>query len=243
MHMRGLPPSTKQVLLVDDDRDLMDLLVWGVKRAGLEALPAYDGPTGLRLFKERQPDLVVLDINLGGPNGLEVLKELRQHSQVPVIMLTALDSEDDKVRGLQQGADDYVTKPFSLRELMARINAHLRRSRQTESTPRAPEAQLTVGPLTLNPAERTVTRNGELVNLTRTEFEFLRCLMLRAGTVVPTATLLKEVWNYPHDQSGADLVRVTLFRLRQKLEEDPARPTLLHTSPGVGVLLKPQPSP
>jgi CheY-like chemotaxis protein len=125
---RGTRRGPIKILIVDDDRELVDLLAFALQRAGLEPLRAHDGSTALRLFKEQQPSLVVLDINLGSSNGLEVLRQLRRKSQVPVIMLTAADSEEDKVRGLELGADDYLTKPFSHRELIARIRAQLRRN-------------------------------------------------------------------------------------------------------------------
>ncbi len=229
-----------QILLVDDDRELIDLLAFALKRAGLEPLAAYDAQTAVRLFDEKRPDLAILDINLGGSSGLEVLRALRRRSQLPVIMLTALDSEEDKVRGLELGADDYLTKPFSHRELIARIRAQLRRSGQDWSVRRAPEARLQVGPLVLDLAEHSVTKNGQGVSLTVTEFRLLHCLMTHAGSVVPTAALLKQVWGY-QDAGGTDVVRVTVHRLRRKLEPDPRRPSLLHTVPGVGVLLKAEP--
>jgi len=218
-----------RILLVDDDRELIDLLAFALKRAGLEPIAAHDARAAVRIFEERQPDLVVLDINLGASSGLDVLKELRRRSQLPVIMLTALDSEEDKVRGLEAGADDYLTKPFSHRELVARIRAQLRR--------RAPETRLQVGTVTLNLAEHSVTKSGQQVSLTVTEFRLLHCLMTNAGTVVPTGTILKQVWGY-QEAGGSDVVRVTVHRLRRKLEHDPTRPLLLHTIPGVGVLLK-----
>lgn len=226
-----------RILLVDDDRELIDLLAFALKRAGLEPIAAYDASAALRLFEERRPDLVVLDINLGASSGLEVLKELRKRAQLPVIMLTALDSEEDKVRGLELGADDYLTKPFSHRELIARIRAQLRRSGQEWPARKAPETRLEVGSITLDMAEHSVTKSGQQVSLTVTEFRLLHCLMTNAGTVVPTGTLLKQVWGY-HDPGGSDVVRVTVHRLRRKLEQDPSRPNLLHTIPGVGVLLK-----
>src|ERR1700737_367527 len=130
-----------RILLVDDDRELIDLLAFALKRAGLEPVGAHDAVSALRLFDERKPDLVVLDINLGASSGLEVLKDLRRRSQLPVIMLTPLDSEEDKVRGLEAGADDYLTKPFSHRELIARIRAQLRRSGQEGPAGRAPETR------------------------------------------------------------------------------------------------------
>src|SRR5205085_3382697 len=142
--------------------------------------------------EERQPDLVVLDINLGAASGLEVLKDLRRRSQLPVIMLTAPDSEEDKVRGLEAGADDYLTKPFSHRELIARIRAQLRRSGQEWPVKRAPETRLEVGTIVLDLAEHSVTKAGLQVSLTVTEFRLLHCLMSNAGRVVPTADLLKQ---------------------------------------------------
>ncbi|MGI9146852.1 MAG: response regulator transcription factor [Chloroflexota bacterium] len=225
-----------RILLVDDDRELIDLLAFALKRAGLDPIGAHDAVTALRLLDERTPDLVVLDINLGASSGLEVLKELRRRSQLPVIMLTALDSEEDKVRGLEAGADDYLTKPFSHRELVARIRAHLRRSGREMPVRRAPEMRLQVGSITLDLAQHSVTKSGQAVSLTVTEFRLLHCLMTNAGTVVRTGTLLTQVWGY-NDPGGSDVVRVTVHRLRRKLEQDPARPQLLHTIPGVGVRL------
>jgi DNA-binding response OmpR family regulator len=232
-----LTGSAVRILLVDDDRELIDLLAFALKRGGLDPIGAHDAATALRLFDERKPDLVVLDINLGASSGLDVLRELRRRSPLPVIMLTALDSEEDKVRGLEAGADDYLTKPFSHRELIARIRAQLRRSGQEWPVRRAPETRLEVGSITLDLAEHSVTKSGQPVSLTVTEFRLLHCLMTNAGTVVPTATLLKQVWGY-NDPGGSDVVRVTVHRLRRKLEQDPARPQLLHTIPGVGVRLK-----
>jgi DNA-binding response OmpR family regulator len=226
-----------RILLVDDDRELIDLLAFALKRAGLDPEAAHDRTSALRLFDERKPDLVVLDINLGASSGLDVLKELRKRSSLPVIMLTALDSEEDKVRGLEAGADDYLTKPFSHRELIARIRAQLRRSGQAWPTRKAPETRLEVGSITLDLAEHSVTKAGQQVSLTVTEFRLLHCLMSNAGRVVATSDLLKQVWGY-QDPGGSDVVRVTVHRLRRKLEQDPARPHLLHTIPGVGVLLK-----
>jgi len=224
------------ILLVDDDRELIDLLAFALKRAGLDPIGAHDAVTAMRLFEARNPDLVVLDINLGASSGLEVLKDLRRRSQLPVILLTALDSEEDKIRGLEAGADDYLTKPFSHRELIARIRAQLRRSGLERSVRRAPETRLHVGSITLDLAEHSVTKSGQPLSLTVTEFRLLHCLMTNAGAVVPTGTLLKQVWGY-NDPGGSDVVRVTVHRLRRKLEEDPARPQLLHTIPGVGVRL------
>src|SRR5205085_5739851 len=140
-----------RILLVDDDRELIDLLAFALKRAGLEPIAAHDASAALRLFEERDPDLVVLDINLGASSGLDVLREIRRRAQLPVIMLTALDSEEDKVRGLELGADDYLTKPFSHRELIARIRAQLRRSGQEwQPARRTPETRIEVGSIILD---------------------------------------------------------------------------------------------
>jgi two-component system response regulator VicR len=229
-----------RILLVDDDRELIDLLAFALKRSGLEPLAAYDAASALRMFEQRQPDLVVLDINLGASSGLDVLKQLRQRATLPVIMLTALDSEEDKVRGLEAGADDYLTKPFSHRELIARIRAQLRRSGREWQARRVSETRFEFGGITLDLAEHSVTKAGQQVSLTVTEFRLLHCLMANAGSVVSTNTLLKQVWGY-QDAGGSDVVRVTVHRLRRKLEQDPSRPALLHTVPGVGVLLKAEP--
>jgi DNA-binding response OmpR family regulator len=225
------------ILLVDDDRELTELLAFSLRQAGLEPIAAHDATGALRCFEQRDPDLLVLDINLGGSSGLDVLKELRRRGAVPVIMLTALDSEEDKVRGLEAGADDYVTKPFSHRELIARIRAQLRRSGREWTSRRAHEVRLQVGSVTLDLADHSVTRAGQPVSLTVTEFRLLHCLLTNAGTIVPTNELLKRVWGYQHS-GGSDVVRVTVHRLRRKLKYDASRPKLLYTIPGVGVLLK-----
>lgn len=232
-----------KLLIIDDDRDLVELLSFALTRAGFSVLAAYDAPGALTLIESEQPALAVLDINLGGWNGLELLGEVRRRSTLPVIMLTAHNSEDDKVRALEGGADDYVTKPFSHRELVARIRAHLRRA-DAETAPAAPPvpSRLSVGPLHLNAAEHTVSLDGRPLSLTVTEFRLLRCLMQSAGRVVSTADLLKQVWGYD-DPGGGDLVRVTTYRLRRKLEDDATSPRLLQTVPGVGLMLKAETAP
>ena len=187
------------ILLVDDDRELVELLSFALQlaRAVLDPIPAYDAESALRQFEEHHPDLVVLDISLGASSGLDVLKELRQRSAfVPVIMLTALDSEQDKVRGLNAGADDYLTKPFSHRELVARIQAQLRRNGVAVAPPPLHEPILKVGSITLNLEEHSVTRGGRPINLTPMEFRLLQYLMMNAGRAVPTSELLRQVWGY-----------------------------------------------
>jgi len=227
-----------KILLVDDDRELVDLLTFALGRAGFDVLPAYDAPAAERLLDEGDPALAVLDVNLGDRDGFDLLRRTRRHSTIPVIMLTARTTEDDKVLGLELGADDYLTKPFSHRELIARIRANLRRSAVEWTPPRPAESTVQVGPLLMNLCEHSVTKNGRPIDLTVTEFRLLHYLMTNAGTTVPTRAALKHIWGYD-DPNGTDVVRVTLHRLRRKIEEDPSTPLLLHTVPGVGVILKP----
>jgi DNA-binding response OmpR family regulator len=227
-----------KVLVVDDDRDLIEVLRVVLTRAGLELIAAADPRLALRLLTDAAPDLVVLDINLSGWNGLDLLKEIRRKSEVPVIMLTARSLEGDKLVGFELGADDYVTKPFSQRELLARIQARLRRGGAViAEAPRPPET-LQIGPLALSPGEHRATRDGVPLDLTVTEYRLLHYLMVRAGTVARTGDVLRHVWGSA-DDVGSDVVRVTVFRLRRKIEYDPSTPRLLHTVPGVGVMLKP----
>lgn len=228
-----------KVILVDDDRDLVDVLTFALRRAGFGVLVAHDSPTAIRLLENEAPDLAILDINLGAWNGFDLLKSIRRRRQIPVIMLTARDNEDDKVLGLELGADDYVTKPFSHRELIARIRANLRRHGQEWTPPTKSDALLQIGPLTVNVAEHTVAKDGQDLKLTVTEFRLLHYLMINAGNALPTRVILKQVWGYD-DPDGTDVVRVTVHRLRRKLEDDPNEPKLLHTVPGIGFMLKPE---
>jgi DNA-binding response OmpR family regulator len=231
------PNGAIPILLIGEDRESIELLGFSLKRAGLEPIAAHDAAVALSCFEQRHPDLVVLDMNLGASSGLALLMELRRLGAAPVIMLTALHSEDDKVRGLDAGADDYVTKPFSHRELIARIRAQLRRSGREGTARRLPEPRLQVGSVILDPADHSVTKAGQMVSLTLTEFRLLSCLMANAGTVVPTHELLEQVWGY-QDPGGSEILRVTLHRLRRKLENEPSRPRLIHTISGLGILLK-----
>ena len=226
-----------KLLVVDDDRDLVDLLAFALGRAGFQVLPAFDATSALRLLKDESPELAVVDVNLGPRDGFELLHELRRQSLIPVIMLTARDSEDDKVKALEMGADDYLTKPFSHRELTARIGALLRRAGQNLPVPLPSNGVLTVGPITLDVTEHAATKDGNPLDLTVTEFRLLHYLMINAGSVVPLRSILRQVWGH-NDASGGDVVRVTVYRLRRKLEESASLPRLLHTVPGVGVMLK-----
>jgi two-component system response regulator VicR len=244
------------VLIVDDDQEMLALLTFVLERGGFTVVRASDAAAAVSSIKGGTIDVAILDVNLGERDGFDLLRDIRAFSQVTVVMLTARDSEEDKVHGLELGADDYVTKPFHNRELVARVRAHIRRQHGPMGlSPRAgpvvrhPDANahdaapahdgiLAVGPITLNLARHSVAKDGVPVQLTVTEFRLLQCLMERASTVVPTRTILEEVWGYA-DSNDADLVRITLFRLRRKLEADPTHPQLLHTISGVGTMLEP----
>ena len=227
-----------EVLIVDDDRGLVEFVTVTLRRAGYTVSRAFDAPSVHRRMQEaEEPDLILLDVNLGAWNGFDILKEIRARSMVPVILLTGRASEEDKVAGLDNGADDYVTKPFASRELLARIRANIRRTRaeaDAATTP-AEQTRYEAGPLTLDVDKHAVTKNGDVVKVTVTEFKLLHTLMQSKGAVVPTRVLLRKVWGYD-DSNAADIVRVTVHRLRRKVEDDPANPVLLKTVPGIGVM-------
>jgi two-component system, OmpR family, response regulator VicR len=232
-----VPEHTVKILLVDDDQELLELLSFVVQRAGLRPMVARDGASALKLLDEQRPDLLVLDVRLGDGDGLQVLEAVRRCHTLPVIMLSALDSEDDKVRALELGADDYVTKPFAFRELVARIRAGLRK-RAPGARPVDPaDHWLCVGPLALNPLEHRATLEGLPLLLTVTEFRLLQLLMRHPGRIVPHRALLKQIWGYD-DPADTDVVRATVYRLRRKLGESSDQPPLLRTVPGVGVVLQ-----
>lgn len=225
-----------KVLVVDDDRELVDLLGFVLFRAGFESLATHDRPTALRVLDKQVPDAVVLDAEMGRGKGLDLLRELKlRRQQTPIVVLTA-GSEDDRIQALDQGADDCLSKPFSYRELVARLRARLR-SQAPELSAEAPAPELRVGSLTLNPSSRRVMKNGQQLLLSATEFRLLHYLMTRAGTVVPARELLRHVWGY-EETGGKDLLRVTAYRLRRKIEDEPQHPRLLHTVPGVGLILE-----
>jgi DNA-binding response OmpR family regulator len=226
-----------KVLVVDDERDLVELIGFSLRRAGYQVVSAHDPATAASALESESPDLMVLDVNLGEHSGLDFLVELRQRNAIPVILLTGRDREQDIVEGLQMGADDYITKPFGHRELVARIEARLRRMPDGETRRERVAETLEAGPLSMNVREHTVTLNGQQLELTVTEFRLLRHLMANAGTVISTRTLLQQVWGYD-DPAGSDVVRVAVYRLRRKLEAASNGEALLRTVSGVGVMLK-----
>jgi two-component system response regulator VicR len=229
--------ETERIMVVDDDRELVELLAFALKRAGFDVLTAYNAEDAMALL-EQAPHLAVIDLNLGAQDGYDLLKDLREQVAFPVLILSGRNHEEDTVRALEMGADDYITKPFSPRELIARIRVNLRRYLQDWSPTARPQPVLEVGPVNLDTAQHCVAVNGQKVDLTVTEFRLLRYLMLNNGVVVSTRAILQQVWGYD-DPGASDVVRVAVHRLRRKLGDNPAEPRLIHTTPGVGFMFKP----
>jgi DNA-binding response OmpR family regulator len=223
----------RRILLVEDEPTIAGVVRDYLVQAGYQVVLAADGFTALRLAAERRPDLVLLDRMLPGLDGVEVCRRLRAAHSVPVIMLTALGTEDDRILGLEAGADDYVTKPFSPRELVLRVRSVLRRSIPEFS----PEPSVEVGGFDLNPAARTVSRHGRPLALTAREFDLLAFMLRRPRQVFSREELMKAVWGW--DYGDLSTVTVHVRRLREKIEDDPTRPSVLKTVWGVGYRLDP----
>jgi DNA-binding response OmpR family regulator len=239
--IRGDDRTRATALLVDDDKDLLDLLGLLVERVGITPLPATEPATALELYGRGEPSVAVVDLNLGPWSGFELVAELRKRSAwLPIIVLTVRGSEDDKVRALEVGADDYLVKPFGQRELIARIRAHLRRGARDREM-RREAAVLELGPLRMNVDERAVALDGQELRLTGTEFRLLQYLLQHQDAVIPIMEIARRVWGYD-DDAAREVVRVTLHRLRRKIGDDAASPRLIHTIPGVGVRLRPSES-
>jgi DNA-binding response OmpR family regulator len=225
---------SRTILVVDDEPVLRETLAEALDADGFRVVTAADGREALSRFREHQPDLVVLDLMLPELSGIEVCRIIRAESGVPIVMLTAKSSELDKVVGLELGADDYVTKPFSLRELSARIRALLRRSEQLAEAPIAP---VEIGPLTVDLAGHRLLRDGERVPLKPKVFELLAYLLRHPGQVLTREQLLEHVWGY--DYAGETrTVDVHVHWLRAAIEPDPAAPVFLHTVRGVGYVFR-----
>ncbi len=223
------PPS---VLVIEDEESFIEALVVGLKREGFLVTVARDGIEGLAMFDRVRPDLVLLDIWLPLKSGIDVCRELRLRTRVPIIMVTAKSSEIDTVVGLEVGADDYVTKPYRLRELVARMRAVLRRSPSSDNGESSGEV-LEVGGLRLDPARHEVHLNGGQVLLPLKEFELLELLMGNAGRVLTRETLIDRIWG-PHYVGDTKTLDVHVKRLRAKIEDDPARPARITTIRGLG---------
>jgi two-component system, OmpR family, response regulator RegX3 len=220
----------RTVLLVEDEPSIAEPLVEAIGREGFETKVAGTVAESLALASEIEPELVLLDVMLPDGSGFDVCRELRQRSQVPIIMLTARGEEADRIVGLELGADDYVVKPFSAREVVARIRAVLRR---TDSPTRADAKPIEIGELRLDPAKREVTKDGEVLELSRKEFELLQLLMQNAGSVVTREQAFEDVWDTNWFGSTKTL-DVHVSGLRRKLGDDSSEPRFLHTIRGIG---------
>ncbi len=221
------------ILVVEDEASFVEALSIGLRREGFEVVVAVDGAEALARFDEVQPDLVLLDVMLPKVTGLEVCRQLRKKTQIPIIMVTAKSAEIDTVVGLEVGADDYVTKPYRIRELVARIRAVLRRAEVAAPAPTMTPGMIMVGDVRLDPDEHRASVNGTDVSLPLKEFELLHLLLGNAGRVLPRETLIDRVWgiDYVGDTKTLD---VHIKRLRSKIEPDPANPTRIVTIRGLG---------
>ena len=231
----GAPAPAGPILVVEDEEALVGAICYQLQREGFDAVSALDGLRGLDLFRERGPVLVILDLMLPHINGLDLCRIIRGESEVPIIILTAKDAEADKVAGLEIGADDYVTKPFSMRELVTRVRAQLRRA--SMSVNKSETGNLLVGPIQMDTQRHEVYVRGRLIELPPKEFALLEAFMLRPGKLVTRQILLSEVWGveYFGDTRTLD---VHIKRLRAKIEEDPRRPQHVKTVRGLGYKLQ-----
>ncbi|MBT0946995.1 response regulator transcription factor [Streptococcus lutetiensis] len=232
----------KKILIVDDEKPISDIIKFNLTKEGYETVTAFDGREAIVKFDEENPDLIILDLMLPELDGLEVAKEVRKTSHIPIIMLSAKDSEFDKVIGLEIGADDYVTKPFSNRELLARVKAHLRRTENIESAVAEENAsssnsEITIGDLKILPDAFVAQKRGEDIELTHREFELLHHLATHMGQVMTREYLLETVWGYDYF-GDVRTVDVTIRRLREKIEDTPSRPEYILTRRGVGYYMK-----
>ncbi|HLN12284.1 MAG TPA: response regulator transcription factor [bacterium] len=239
---KGSAPPTKRerpaggrILVVDDEPHIVELVKYNLTQEGYEVVVSYDGRDALEKARAVGPDLVVLDLMLPYVDGREVCRALRRESSVPILMLTAKDTEQDRVLGLELGADDYVTKPFSPRELVARVRAILRRS--AHDTSPSEEIPVTAGGLLLDPKTHEVRLSERLIELTTKEFDVLRLLMSHPNQVFTRDFLLEHIWGYEYFGSTRT-VDMHISRLREKIEDDPIAPTFIMTVRGVGYKFK-----
>lgn len=233
----GVSHLSAKILVVEDERPIADILQFNLSKEGYNVECVYDGHTAVTRIHESQPDLVLLDLMLPGLDGIEVCRKVRQSYDMPIIMVTAKDSEVDKVLGLEIGADDYVTKPFSNRELLARIKANLRRSKAQPEQPRQDSHLLTVGALTIDQHSYMVKKNNVPLDLTHREFELTLYMAKHVHQVLTREHLLQSVWGYDYF-GDVRTVDVTIRRLREKIEDDPSQPQYIITRRGIGYTMQ-----
>lgn len=227
-------PTEKTVLVVEDEANIVDILTFNLEREGYRVLSAYDGQAGLETAQREKPDLILLDLMLPKINGFEVCRTLRDSGDtVPILMLTAREEESDKVKGLELGADDYITKPFSIRELMARIKSNIRRM-DMPARPGESGAVLDLGRLRLDNETVTAYKDGAALDLSQREYELVSFLATHPDKVFSREELMEHVWNYEGYVGDVRGVDVAVRRLREKLEDDPANPRFVVTRRGLG---------
>lgn len=226
----------KKILVVEDERNIVDILTFNLAREGYETLEALDGAAGLRLALEQDPDLILLDLMLPKMDGFQVCRTLREQGRAtPIIMLTAREEETDKVLGLELGADDYITKPFSMRELLARVKSNIRRTEMlAQAPPQSAANRLELGRVQVDLDAMLVYKDGEALDLTQREYELVRTLASSRGQAVSREALMEQVWNYEGYVGDVRAVDVAIRRLREKLEDDPAEPRFIVTRRGLG---------
>lgn len=229
----------KKILVVDDEKPISDIIKFNLEKEGYEVVTAFDGEEALEKVSEEEPALIVLDIMLPKIDGLEVVREVRKNHNMPIIMVTAKETEIDKVLGLELGADDYVTKPFSNRELVARVKANLRRQSTVQSTESEDKEtnDIEIGDITIHPDAYYVSKLGETIELTHREFELLYYLARHVSQVMTREHLLEEVWDFDY-LGDVRTVDVTIRRLREKIEDSPSHPNYIITRRGVGYYLR-----
>ncbi len=230
------PKGNETILIVDDDPKIVAFIARQLRADGYDVESAMDGSEGVDKAAEFQPNLILLDISMPVMDGIEALVRLREWYEGPIIILSATDEERKKVEALDKGADDYLTKPFGIPELLARVRSAMRRANMVHNSSSADESVVEAGDVKIDLAHRTVKKNGGEVSLTRTEYELLRYLALNAGKVLTHRELLREVWG-PEYGEETEYLRTFVKQLRRKLERDPSRPTLLVTQPGLGYRL------
>lgn len=236
----NLERDQKTILVVDDEQPIIDILVYNLEKEGYNVIEANDGITAVDVALEKRPDLILLDIMLPKLDGLSVCKRIKNSLNIPILMLTAKDGEIDKILGLELGADDYITKPFSVRELVARVKANLRKVDASlnsktidDKQEKKKESKISVGDLELDLDKFEVKVRGEVIDLTLREFEVLKFLASEPGQVVTRETLLEKVWGYEY-YGDIRTVDVTVRRIREKIEKDTSTPQILITKRGVG---------